>query len=174
MGLMHAVAGVAVCSRCPHLLLRVDAVDGANHSLIQLFLEPPPLRLGPAVKRTAVRSCTGYEINDSGESRLTFPVAGTDTVPVERPGENSNVCSHLSLCMRRYERGGDALYSPWCWFCRCPWSCCFDGGGWRRAWLLPTTPGNGSFEPTPSFSHRPERVESAQPAAGFVCQSGVM
>lgn len=106
MGLMHAVAGVAVCSRCPHLLLRVDAVDGANHSLIQLFLEPPPLRLGPAVKRTAVRSCTGYEINDSGESRLTFPVAGTDTVPVERPGENSNVCSHLSLCMRRYEWGG--------------------------------------------------------------------
>lgn len=106
MGLMHAVAGVAVCSRCPHSLLRVDAVDGANHSLIQLFLEPPPLRLGPAVKRTAVRSCTGYEINDSGESRLTFPVAGTDTVPVERPGENSNVCSHLSLCMRRYERGG--------------------------------------------------------------------
>lgn len=105
MGLMHAVAGVAVCSRCPHLLLRVDAVDGANHSLIQLFLEPPPLRLGPAVKRTAVRSCTGYEINDSGESRLTFPVAGTDTVPVERPGKNSNVCSHLSLCTRRYERG---------------------------------------------------------------------
>lgn len=31
------------------LLLRVDAVDGANHSLIEFLLKPSSLRLGPGI-----------------------------------------------------------------------------------------------------------------------------
>ena len=35
-------------TRC--LLLRIDAVDGANHSLIEFLLKPPPLRFGSGME----------------------------------------------------------------------------------------------------------------------------
>lgn len=33
------------------LLLRVDAVDGADHPLVEFLLKPPPLRFGPGIRR---------------------------------------------------------------------------------------------------------------------------
>lgn len=46
--------GLPVCSVyiyiSIYLLLRVDAVDGANHSLCELLLKPPPLRFGPVIE----------------------------------------------------------------------------------------------------------------------------